>query len=665
MYIRFIYSGANYISTQSQTYIQHVVDKTSQLLRRYMLTISHDLSRQQAVISTVLNTLLNNTLSLLTNNKSGGGDDDDTTVIILTSVVIYADRNNSCFDLQNNIHGIMLYKLLPYITRLVYYAHFRSYTSSIQQSRHLYNNKDNMCPLIAIILNKTRSDNIYLHIILFQYISLSMLLIYRTYLYTPIVEEGQNYDPSTRIRAVDLFLWVSKAVLYRPEIRLIGLNSTQIDAVRVGLHTHTDTIYDSHIDSIIADTAQYIESIQTTNHKSSWQNVVTKLIVDMLNPTFTSHTGTYTTTQVPPCYRIRYIATSAATSAEGSLGALRSVSYDISSKFQAILLPKTEKYLNIKYNSIHYNMFWKQKLWLHLYNTYTNVYSTTTTTLDSKLSSDNTAVTNNNNAYNTKAIYMVLCTFIVDLPLTILHDTLEGVIILTVKSLLQSTHDLYPVIINEIKNKYNINNNDYIRICNQSTDILLVNAQSDNCTSEYASAVLPLLTQAMSTTTNTAATSCTAASAASTAINNNIATIASAAATTTTTNTVASSNATADAHNIMATGVSNNNDIDIQLNYTSLLALEKLLECFIELLLSHLPTLIPTLLILIRSGRNPKIRVLAVKMLGVLGQQLPYHYLHPYKNNVLKVLGYVLDDNRRVVRLRGAKVRNLWYTLSA
>ena len=637
-----------------------------------MLTISNDLTKQQAVISTVLNTLLNNTLSLLTNYKSSDGG-DDTSVIILTPVLIYADKNNACFDLQNNIHGIMLYKLLPYITRLVYYSDIKSHTSDIQQSKVLCN-YGLVCPLIAIILNKTRTDNIYLHIIFFQYISLSMLLIYRTYLYTPIVEKGHNYDPSARSRAVDLFLWVSKALLYRPEIRLIGLNSTQIDAIRVGLHTHTDTVYDSHIDSIIADTAQYIESIQLTNQKASWQDVVTKLLVDMLNPTPVSHTGTDTTTPVPPCYRIRYTATSAATSEEESLGVIRSVSYDISSKFQAILLSKTEKYLNVKYNSIHYNMFWKQKLWVYLYNMYTNTYSTTTpttninsitNTTDSKLSSNNTAVTNNNNVYNTKAIYMILCTFIVDLPISILHDTLQGVIILTVKSLLQSTHDLYPIIINEIKNKYNINNNDYIRICNQSTDILLVNAQSDSCTSEYASAVLPLLTQAMSTTTTTAATTSYTTAAASTAINNNIATIASAATTTTTTNTVAASNATADAHNIMATGVSNNNDIDIQLNYTSLLALEKLLECFIELLLSHLPTLIPTLLILIRSGRNPKIRVLAVKMLGVLGQQLPYHYLHPYKNNVLKVLGYVLDDNRRVVRLWGAKVRNIWYTLSA
>ncbi len=58
-----------------------------------------------------------------------------------------------------------------------------------------------------------------------------------------------------------------------------------------------------------------------------------------------------------------------------------------------------------------------------------------------------------------------------------------------------------------------------------------------------------------------------------------------------------------------------------------------------------------------------KQRASAVETLIVIGTQLPYPRIHPYKAAVVDGLLKVLDDKKRVVRQVAGKARNKWMTL--
>ena len=43
--------------------------------------------------------------------------------------------------------------------------------------------------------------------------------------------------------------------------------------------------------------------------------------------------------------------------------------------------------------------------------------------------------------------------------------------------------------------------------------------------------------------------------------------------------------------------------------------------------------------------------------------KLPYHLLHPHKNDVIARVGKCLDDKKRLVRQQAVLCRNKWYSL--
>ncbi|KAL4065949.1 ARM repeat-containing protein [Scleroderma citrinum] len=58
---------------------------------------------------------------------------------------------------------------------------------------------------------------------------------------------------------------------------------------------------------------------------------------------------------------------------------------------------------------------------------------------------------------------------------------------------------------------------------------------------------------------------------------------------------------------------------------------------------------------------DPRVRVAALKYLALLPDAIRYDVLHPYKARVLKELGKVLDDPKRVVRKEAVVTRTKWY----
>lgn len=81
----------------------------------------------------------------------------------------------------------------------------------------------------------------------------------------------------------------------------------------------------------------------------------------------------------------------------------------------------------------------------------------------------------------------------------------------------------------------------------------------------------------------------------------------------------------------------------------------------------HVHTLVPVLLALARyapgKAAKPTVRATAVDCLrGLIS--LPYHRLHPVRQQVVSGLIPVLDDPKRAVRRRAGACRNDWLTIS-
>ncbi|KAG8920842.1 hypothetical protein FRC00_009452, partial [Tulasnella sp. 408] len=60
---------------------------------------------------------------------------------------------------------------------------------------------------------------------------------------------------------------------------------------------------------------------------------------------------------------------------------------------------------------------------------------------------------------------------------------------------------------------------------------------------------------------------------------------------------------------------------------------------------------------------STRLRVAALKCLGILPQAVSYERLHPYKSNVLRQIGRALDDRNRSVRKVAVDAREVWYTM--
>lgn len=63
-------------------------------------------------------------------------------------------------------------------------------------------------------------------------------------------------------------------------------------------------------------------------------------------------------------------------------------------------------------------------------------------------------------------------------------------------------------------------------------------------------------------------------------------------------------------------------------------------------------------------GNDAMVRVLALKVLARFPNNIEFSILFPFKKVVLKVLGQVLDDSKRVVRRECANTRAKWFLLT-
>lgn len=73
----------------------------------------------------------------------------------------------------------------------------------------------------------------------------------------------------------------------------------------------------------------------------------------------------------------------------------------------------------------------------------------------------------------------------------------------------------------------------------------------------------------------------------------------------------------------------------------------------------YIADLMEGLLALGRSPLGPEVREVALQCL-VAVMELPYHYLHPYRGRVLKMLNGALDDDKRAVRMKAIRCKRVW-----
>ncbi|KAJ7336488.1 mms19 nucleotide excision repair [Desmophyllum pertusum] len=83
-----------------------------------------------------------------------------------------------------------------------------------------------------------------------------------------------------------------------------------------------------------------------------------------------------------------------------------------------------------------------------------------------------------------------------------------------------------------------------------------------------------------------------------------------------------------------------------------------------EIITRHVTSLVPMLLGLAMFQLSMKIRIEALKCLGVM-TTLPHHAVYPYKTKVCRALADSVDDKKRLVRKEAVKCRNEWYLLGS
>ncbi|XP_077991989.1 MMS19 nucleotide excision repair protein homolog [Glandiceps talaboti] len=78
----------------------------------------------------------------------------------------------------------------------------------------------------------------------------------------------------------------------------------------------------------------------------------------------------------------------------------------------------------------------------------------------------------------------------------------------------------------------------------------------------------------------------------------------------------------------------------------------------------EMDSLLPQLLKLSSYQPSMKVRIAALKCVGVL-TTLPHHTVYPHQKNVLRQLGPILDDRKRFVRREAVTARNEWFMLGS
>jgi len=61
------------------------------------------------------------------------------------------------------------------------------------------------------------------------------------------------------------------------------------------------------------------------------------------------------------------------------------------------------------------------------------------------------------------------------------------------------------------------------------------------------------------------------------------------------------------------------------------------------------------------AGTTSRVQICALRLLAALPNTLRYDLLHPYKAQVLRQLGFVLDDRMRAVRKEAVDCRAIWF----
>lgn len=85
-----------------------------------------------------------------------------------------------------------------------------------------------------------------------------------------------------------------------------------------------------------------------------------------------------------------------------------------------------------------------------------------------------------------------------------------------------------------------------------------------------------------------------------------------------------------------------------------------------SIIAEHIGTLVSAMLENSKIEEMPsvRVRVAALKYLGLLPKSVRYDKLHPYKSTVLKELSNILDDPKRAVRKEAVDARSNWFTCS-
>ena len=85
-----------------------------------------------------------------------------------------------------------------------------------------------------------------------------------------------------------------------------------------------------------------------------------------------------------------------------------------------------------------------------------------------------------------------------------------------------------------------------------------------------------------------------------------------------------------------------------------------------EIISSHMETMIPILTnqITLSPANPPKVRIAALRCLAILPTHLNFTAIESFQKIVIRAIGGVLDDPKRVIRKEAVDCRHAWYTSS-
>lgn len=101
---------------------------------------------------------------------------------------------------------------------------------------------------------------------------------------------------------------------------------------------------------------------------------------------------------------------------------------------------------------------------------------------------------------------------------------------------------------------------------------------------------------------------------------------------------------------------------DTNLQVSTMATMYELTQSAPDIISKHTDSLIPQLLKLCKNPKSMKIRINALRCIGVL-TLLPGPLIMPYKNQVIRALEDILDDKKRLVRKEAVIARGEWFLL--